>query len=296
MYPPLAFAFGWSVGMTALLDAGADPFCALILALRYKDDLALSLLLEHDRALFPSSQSLSKSRPYHELNTYDSILSFVLGLYEASDNAKTPIVRRLISHRRRLTDLAAAMLSSIERRNACIKTISDGRLLDRSAKLVVLAFRKKGIAIPDVLLPGNRQCSIYHARNMTLRIAEQLYSDGFHSVDDMDENGDTPLQIACTYAQSYKARWELISWYLDKGAVPHFRNPNRPKTFFLATNFSLQDQMITNIPESAESVIRRVLRRTYYLCPPAIMDSCLCYCSAHDCTSVHLSQKRYRHN
>ncbi len=41
--PPLAFAFGWSVGMKALLDASADPFFALILALHNKDDLALSL-------------------------------------------------------------------------------------------------------------------------------------------------------------------------------------------------------------------------------------------------------------
>jgi hypothetical protein len=293
VYPPLAFTFGWSVGMIALLDAGADPFCALILALRYKDDLALSLLLEYDCALFSSSQAISKKEPYRRLNSYNSILSFALGLYEASDKAKTLIASRLVSHRRRLVNLAAVMLSSTERQNACMEAMSDRRLPDRFAKPVVLALRKKGIMVPDVLWPGDGQCSIYHDLNMTLRIAEQLYSGGFQLVDDMDETGVTPLQIACMTAGIYKERWELISWYLDKGAMPYFRNPNQPKTCYLAITSSLSNERITDIKKSAESVIRRILGRTYDLCGPEIVDSCICYCSAYGCTPVQLLHKRY---
>lgn len=69
IYPPLAFTFGWAVGMTTLLDAGADPFCALILALYCRDDCALSSLLEYDFALFSSQQHISKTRPYNRLHS-----------------------------------------------------------------------------------------------------------------------------------------------------------------------------------------------------------------------------------
>jgi len=293
IYPPLAFTFGWTVGMTTLLDAGADPFCALILALYYKDDFALSSLLEYDCALFSSQQHISKIRPYNRLHSYNSILSFALGLHEATAKAKTLITGRLVGHRRRLTDWAAAMFSSVERQNACMETISDGRLLDRFAKPVVLALCRKGSVVPNVLWPGERQRSVYHDPNMTLLIAEQLYSGGFRSVDDLDEDGVTPLQIACTNVDVHKERWELISWYLDKGAMPHFRNPKRPKNCFLAISFSLRNQMITDIEESAESVIRRILRRIYDLCRSAIVDSCLCYCSTYGCTPVQLLHKRY---
>ena len=229
IYLPLAFAFGWSVGMTVLLDAGADPFCAVILALDNRDDIALSLLLEHDYVLLSSSQTISRRRPYHRLKSYDLILSYALGIGNSSDKARTLLTRRLLSHRRRLTDLATAMLSSIEQRDACMETISDGQLLDRSAESVVLALYKKGIRVPNVLQPGDRQGSIYHDSNMTLHIAEQLYSGGFHSVDDIDESGVTPLQVACTQGMMYKGRWELILWYLDKGAIPHFRGSNPHK-------------------------------------------------------------------
>ncbi len=219
IYPPLALTFGWTVGMTTLLDAGADPFCALILALYYRDDFALSSILEYDCALFSSQLHISKIRPYNRLHSYNSILSFALGLHEATAKAKTLITGRLVGHRRRLTDWAAAMLSSVERQNACMEIISDGRLLDRFAKPVVLALCRKGIVVPNILWPGERQRSVYHDPNMTLLIAEQLYSGGFRSVDDLDEDGVTPLQIACTNVNFDKERWDLISWYLDKGVI-----------------------------------------------------------------------------
>lgn len=128
---------------------------------------------------------------------------------------------------------------------------------------------------------------------MTLLIAEQLYSGGFRSVDDLDEGGVTPLEIACTNVKVHKERWELISWYLDKGSMPHFRNSKRSKNCFLAISFSLRDQQITDIKEPAESVIRRILRRIYDLCRSAMEDSCLCYCSTNGCTPVQLLHKRY---
>ena len=160
--------------MTTLLDAGADLFCALILALYYKDDVALSTLLEYDCTLFSSPQHISKIGSYNRLHSYNSVLSFALGIHEATTKAKTIVTGRLVGHRRRLIDWAVAMLSSVERQNACMETISDGRLLGRFSKPIVLTLRRKGIMVPDVLRPGERQRSVYPDPNMALLIAQQI--------------------------------------------------------------------------------------------------------------------------
>jgi hypothetical protein len=48
LFPPLCLALGWTPGFELLLRYGANPSLAIISAIRFSEDKAIELLVEHD--------------------------------------------------------------------------------------------------------------------------------------------------------------------------------------------------------------------------------------------------------
>ncbi|KAI9801184.1 MAG: hypothetical protein M1825_003458 [Sarcosagium campestre] len=292
LYTPLNLALGWPLGMLALLDAGADPCCTMVPALLDPDDESLSLLLTYRCTIFHTSSHLLRRcfQPQH--HSSNGILTWALCRLDNS-HRRDLVIRRFIHDRRQLTDLALAKLTDTERRKACIESLSDGRLLDKSASSAYLALCRKGVNVPAGLGPSDRlEESVYHDPAMCVEVAEQLYSAGFYSVGDKGWSWTTPNQTM--NLRLNHRQLEMTLWFLDKDALPHIDDARN--LLFQAAFQTLHWPSSPERWESFNQLIQKVSSRCHSLYGPVIRDQCLCYCTSYGCAaSVHAYKWVIRH-
>ncbi|KAM5376888.1 hypothetical protein ACJZ2D_005232 [Fusarium nematophilum] len=213
----IALAVGWQPGLEILLRYGFNPSTAIFTAVTQHDIHSLEMLLNLGCPMFldPSKPDL---RPVRDCT---NIFQFALDV-KASQHIMTVLINTLAKRRRQLHTLAVQHLPLHWLRRLGIT--SDrvcSRLLDHRALEVYLCLRDHGIEVPASLRPG-KSVTMYHLKNITVALAEELFQAGFQDIDISDDEGTTPL-CKCT-TSFHRNRLELAMWFLERGANP-YRTP-----------------------------------------------------------------------
>ncbi|KAF5004304.1 hypothetical protein FDECE_9189 [Fusarium decemcellulare] len=216
--PILSLAVGWTTGLEILLDAGADPEDAILVAIYRQHLPSIEILLDHGCPIFKAD-----SKVYSKGLTQTDLLAYATEYDDSSWDVVCLLVRKLVERRHELFRLAQKHLS-----DACLQTFGYCKkaqplsVIDYHAPGIFKELVACGIRVPIALWPG-RYATIYHHRRMTYGLAKKLFDDGFRDIDKPDDKGHTPLLIAvrqdCELGGPGQVR--LMRWYLKKGlALP----------------------------------------------------------------------------
>jgi hypothetical protein len=272
--------------MKVLLDAGANPLPAIRSAIQLDDDSAVALLLSYDCPLFPPPADVQEESGYISYAN-EPVLTCALH-WSSRKECIDLIVKKLRNDRRRLSKLAAEALPAREQREIGFDLDGFTGLLDRFAATAFKSLKKRFATIPPALWPGD-QSSVYHlSSRFTPSIAERLFSNGFRSIDELDMNGLSPLYYACVCLN-----WDMISWYLDKGAAFQFSKQDRPMNCIHAIACAQNRLIFPGLRDGPQDIVRKILLRSTRLCGGVdVADSCLCFCSLSGCTALSQLSKR----
>lgn len=124
--------------------------------------------------------------------------------------------RRRQLHKLALSSLPSNALNDLE--------LSGLGLLDEHAMSTVSMLKKYDIAVPNALIPAWERTTVYHAKCLTVRIANKLWMAGFKDIGVLDRNGRTPMNgmSRLGFLPSYSTippsvELELLAWFQSKG-------------------------------------------------------------------------------
>ncbi|RSL68919.1 hypothetical protein CEP54_002507 [Fusarium duplospermum] len=265
----LSLAVGWTSGLQILLNAGANPNDAILVAI-WEDHLpSVELLIDNGCSLFGH---------LHQKND----VFFYANSISASSDMVCLLTQKLADRRLELVQAA-----SREPTETCLKR--HGRHKQQHVKPspeynAIEIFRQleaHKVQVPISLWP-------YHHRDMTCALAKKLYSVGFCGIEERDRNGISPLVKTLIHLESPGNSNEsilLAQWYLNKGS----RLP-RSWTYvdFLDRFRHFTDSVSACVWTTKESGICGPLNVFKQLHPEGVeqRDRCSCWCSTSGCIPV----------
>ncbi|KAI9658777.1 MAG: hypothetical protein M1821_002337 [Bathelium mastoideum] len=189
---------------------------------------------------------------------------------------------------------------------------SEDGVLDYKAKAAVELLEIK-LAVPEHL--KNLTCphaTVYHTIQIDSRQARSLWNAGFHDVDELDEDGLSPLMLCYRWDNSINDPFEGMKFLLSKGASVHrrarfaFRTSKYPTTWWCSERTEVPSSSaaihyiaahvgrslywhrdyipgrLYEIPQTLDiSVLRNII-----LDP--LQDTCDCVCSDRGCRAMSL--------
>ncbi|KAJ3535244.1 hypothetical protein NM208_g7216 [Fusarium decemcellulare] len=225
--PILGLAVGWTTGLEILLDAGAEPEDAILVAIYQQHLPSIEILLDHGCPIFKVD-----SKVYSKGLTETDLLASATEYSDSSWDVVCLLIQKLVEKRHELFRLAQKHLS-----DACLQTFGYCKkaqppsLIDYHALGIFEELVACGVKVPKALWPG-RYATIYHHSRMTYGLAKKLFDNGFHDIDKPDDKGRTPLLIAAreyselegtgqTYGlkkmPGYAAVWTYFCDFIQKG-------------------------------------------------------------------------------
>ncbi|KAF4471437.1 hypothetical protein FALBO_1642 [Fusarium albosuccineum] len=192
--PILSLAVGWPTGLEILLDAGANPEDAILVAIYQQHLPSIEILLDHGCPMLRVD-----SKAYCKYLTESDLLNFAMEYYDSSWDVVCLLIRKLVERRHELFRLAQ-------------KHLPDA-YLQAFGYWIFEELVACGVKVPIALWPGH-YATIYHHRRMTYGLAKKLFDDGFHDIDKPDDKGHTPLLIAAQedYELEGSGQVRLMRW------------------------------------------------------------------------------------
>ena len=296
-WTPLHLSVYWPLGMEILLAAGVqyngefiglsrhlirERITPLEFAIEIKQDEAILLLLSADSVAYQRCDDLL---PYAIRKNYEPSSRIVIAIIEA-----------LVQKSNRLRSLAIAHLSCRELDRLCISQKDKPiELLDAYAAPTANALKNVGIKIPEALEPSLFEPTVYHglfsfyvpSKEVLAEFADRLWSTGFHDTEIYDENGYTPLHLACLHGQLVVA-----CWFMSHGGDPktvvrgHSLNAFHLLSQGINERFDLERDFVlhTRDLDTMLGAHRDVLARIAGVCGASCRDHCRCACSPEGCT------------
>lgn len=210
-----AIFYASSLCLQEPLSILAGAHCALYRTLRYE------YLYNHNYVMHASllQYSILRLEDFHR---------FRLNAVKEEAEAVVDALISIVAERRRiLEDLVRSSLDSF-----AIKQIlgNDENVLDCNASYAIWMLGGM-MDVPAYFQFLTRDLgTVYHIFGLTMRHVQILWDAGFHDIDDYDGYGLTPLMrcIGRVHAKSvledlrnYCDFWELVSWFVGKGADLH---------------------------------------------------------------------------
>ena len=278
---PLELAIGWPSGLQKLLEAGFSPDGALQLSMHMEDLTSTRILLAADN--FPGDN----------VSGWPDVLYVVRS---APQEIQQVVAQALRQRRQALAKLAIEELVEDELLGL---GLSNEKTLDVAALNVYQRLKEKSVEVPPNLNPTSvcyqwkGHCSVYpslfRSDGTSPEVLDNFFENGFESVDTSDEEGRTPLLLACREYASWVRKESIvhsIDWLLDKRACPNFPGaswfPNILFYIAIAYGRSIRSDLQYHCKHFA-----RLVRRSALLCDPLYPDGCHCYCSSTGCLPFH---------
>lgn len=261
--------------MELLIDAGANCFEALKLAIELKDVASVEMLIDRDCPIFHEGDE----------STYDpSRPNDIVGLVaqQANEEINTIFIRGLIDRRQRLAKLALSHLSDEERDKLGMRY---GRILDAAALETYCLLVKNGVAVPKACYPGKIR-TVYHFRlgqglPVDTSFYDALFFAGFLDIDEETKDFDTPLLQHATMLSRSDHEFSYLSWFFEKGANPNFCTKDSfPNILFY---LGAHCHWMPKLKAEALFLFTNLTERAAAICDPLTTDKCNCYCSSKGC-------------
>lgn len=208
---PIHFAICWPWALQQLIIAGADINCEdksgrrpIHLAVACGPIEAVEILLQADCSIYTHSY-------------FNSLLQEAKTRQQTDDYVVTLIVDALIDRHTRLINLAMPWLPD---GSDLKKHLRQGIILENRAPELLEALTTHGYPVPRSLEVDNN--SVYYGLHdtiyepsLTVTLANKLWEDGFHCIDDfMPHNSLTPF-----LASWYKGDFDMVSWFIERGRL-----------------------------------------------------------------------------
>jgi hypothetical protein len=272
-----------------LLDAGADPLRAIFFAIEFEDTVATAMILNRECPFFfaglgeandmgapPDTGYVCGYAWSYHFRFARSLLHYAFNGCNYNQDIVDILVQRLVKDRRSIKESAMKELSEDEKKSFGLHLLRDIDVLDMNVFGVWRALKQHNVDVPSYLWPGGENSnSIYHDIRHGFQ-AETLYENGFHAIDVPNSSNYTPLFNACTHGQ-----WDVIKWFLDKGAVVSPRliyNNKRSCLHEIARNYQFHARRSRGDSSIAQRLSDQV--------NPSCADDCRCFCSTYGCTPV----------
>ena len=286
----MCFALGWPTGLDLLLEAGADPSPAIGDAVAYQDKYSVRTLLDRHCYILESRQ---EERCYPSV--FETALFRSVSMQQLERDILVSLVQALARSRRALMKLAKQYVSKeMLKKFGWEDPSNENVLLDVAARAIFNHLKEIGVEVPNHLSPGCL-ASIYHARDMTAEVAEQLFHEGFRAFDEPDRLGVTPLYHTQYWRQDIfsPASWpKLLAfrvWLLDHGAEPLSTPDGYSILHILASEVCDSSSFQTWLRRSKSKIpiLRSLLKLLVQKLAPLQSDVCDCFCSTNGCTHMH---------
>ncbi len=261
--------------MELLIDAGANCFEALKLAIELEDVASVEMLIDRDCPIFHEGDESTDdpSRP-------NDIVGLVA--QQANEEISTIFIRGLKDRRQRLADLALSHLSDEERDQLGMRY---GRILDAAALDTYCLLVKNGVAVPKACYPGKIR-TVYHFRlgqgkPIDISFYDSLFLAGFRDIDEQTKDFDTPLLQHSTMLSRSDDEFSYLSWFFEKGANPNFRTKDSFPNILFYLGAHCHWMPVLNADELF--LFTNLTKRAAGICDPLTTDKCKCYCSSKGC-------------
>ena len=329
---PLHLAVGWPLGVNLLIKNGANAdsldnhgHTPLLYALDYGFAETVGLLMKAGCSLDATAFSLLE----RAITPCVERPRTVWGDASVEREATLTMFINSLAERRRQVYRSLATAPIPEGINPC--WAQNDRVLDEHASCAEGALKYYNITPSQVSLCLPNLRTVYHVRNMTAKIAEELWQAGFHDIDVLDGNSKTPLSKR-RYSDLYFARFklflldkeiELMSWLVEKGASIYspmrwldshseprvdstVLHPERRALHHMAGNIGkiivdLEDDTIwsqlegciPSLPDLLNSLSEGSTQFMATLFSNPSPDRCLCACSSGGCTALTVLEKKW---
>ncbi|KAI4869398.1 hypothetical protein F4820DRAFT_407287 [Hypoxylon rubiginosum] len=276
----------WPSALQQLISAGADVNCEddygrrpIHLAVALDEILAVEMLKADCALITPE-------------NTY-SLLQLALdhqfGYRQGRIEIPNLVIDGLIDRHERLRNLAFSVLpdsSPVRQR------LSDSCLIESLAPTVIHELRKNNISIPTGLELDGKDiydtCDFHSDIRLTPTLAERLWVGGFRRINDYFDHDSRAKDSTPILAAWYNADFEMVSWFISKGASPFSKQRKLPisglhvyakRLSFPGAYFRHETERVHTSTIHLEQLIQE---GTCY------RDNCSCVCSPEGCTPVSI--------